>query len=141
MQTASDSARIAARSYAIGVAGADGWANAGEESSVRAIPDTRVESNVPGRWLIADGAAALARIGRAMEIARLDRDRADGPEIRHDFELVAHLLERATRRRGHRLFDDDDIGLGLLVDSRFADGACRVHMKGEDVERDLQHAA
>src|SRR5579863_3377241 len=119
MQTASDSARTAARSYARIVAGADGEATDGDEVSLRAIPDTRVESNVPRRWLIADCAAAFARIERATKICRRYRDCADGAQIRHDLELVAHLLERGARRRGHRLLDDDDVGRGLLVNSRF----------------------
>src|ERR1700722_17040446 len=117
MQTATDSATIAATSYALRVAGADGAAKAGEDISLRAVSDTEVESNVPVLSLIADSASALARIGRAVEIRRSNRDRADGPEIRHDLEFVAHLRERAARRRGHSLFDEDDVRCGLLMNS------------------------
>jgi len=47
MQTVSESATIAATSYAFGLAGTVGATEAGEEISLRAVPDTRVESNVP----------------------------------------------------------------------------------------------
>src|SRR5579862_1131163 len=141
MQTASDSATIAATSYAIGVAGAAAGAKAGEEVSLGAVPDTEVKSNAPMLSLIADGASSLARIGGAVEIRRRNRDRADRPEIRHHLKLVAHLLERAARRRRHRLLDDDDVGCGLLMNSRLDYRAGRVEMERENVERDLQHSA
>src|ERR1700722_11065211 len=141
MQIAVASTTIAATSYALGVAGGDAAARAGEEISLRAVPDTGVESNVPMRSLIADSAAALARIRRAAKIRRLNRDRADRTELRHHLELVAHLRKRVARRRRHRLFDDHDVGRGLLMNSRFIDGAGCVEMKREDVERDLQHSA
>src|ERR1700691_4508192 len=123
MQTAAPSATIAATSYTLADECSGEAAKAGEEISWRAVPDTRVESKVPMRALIADGAAALARIGRAAKIGRLNRDRADRAELGHDLELVAHLLERAARRRGHSLFDDHDVGRGLLVNSRLGDSA------------------
>src|ERR1700720_3525160 len=126
MQTASESATIATTSYAIGVAGADGAAKTGEDISLPAVPDTEVESNAPMLLLIADGASTFARIGRAVEIRRRNCDRADGSEIRHDLELVAHLLERVARRRRHRFFDEDDVRCGLLMNSRFGDSAGRV---------------
>ena len=85
MQTAAESATIAATSYAPGVAAADGAAKLGEEILLRAVPDTKVESNVPMGCLIADGAAALTRIGRAMEICGRYRDRTDRTKLRHDF--------------------------------------------------------
>src|ERR1700722_3076958 len=141
MQTAIDSATIAATSYALGVAGADGAASAGEDTSLVAVPGTEVESNAPMLSLIADGASSLARIGSAAEIRRRNRDRADGPEIRHDLELVAHLLERATRRRGHRCFDNHDARRGLLMNSRLGGSIGRVEMERENVKRDLQHSA
>src|ERR1700691_6603686 len=141
MQTAAASATIAATSYTLAAECRGGAAKAGEEISLRAVPDTRVESNVPVRSLIADGAAALARICRAAQIRRLDRDRADRAELGHDLELVAHLLERAARRRWHRLFDDHDVGRGLLVNSWLGDSADCVEMERENVERDLQDSA
>src|ERR1700678_2452287 len=141
MQTAAPSATIAAMSYTLAAECGGRAAKAGEEISLRAVPDTRVESNVPVRALIADGAAALARIGRAAKIGRLNRDRPDRAELGHDLELVAHLLERAAGRRGHRLFDDHNVGRGLLVNSRLGDGAGCVKMERENVERDLQDSA
>ena len=79
MQTASDSATIAATSYAPGVAAADAAAKAGEVVSLRAVSDTEIESNAAVLSLIADGASALARISRAVEIRRRNRNRAYGP--------------------------------------------------------------
>src|SRR5258707_87261 len=133
MQTASDSATIAMTSNAINVTGADGEAKLGEEISLRAVPDTKVESNVPMRPLIAERTAALARIRSAAEIRRRNRDRANCTEFGHDLELVAHLLERVARRLRHRLFDDHDVRCGLFMNSRLSDGASGIEMEREDV--------
>src|ERR1700691_2459214 len=97
MQTAAASATIAATSYTLAAECGGGAARAGEEISLRAVPDTRVESNVPMRSLIADGSAAFARISGAAEIRRRNRDCADRTELGHDLELVTHLLECAAR--------------------------------------------
>jgi hypothetical protein len=46
---------------------------------LRAVSDTEIESNAAVLSLIADGASALARISRAVEIRRRNRNRAYGP--------------------------------------------------------------
>src|SRR5580704_14547374 len=64
---------------------------------------------------VADGAAALTRIESPTQIARMDSNRVDGPELGHDLERVTHRGQFSLGLHGHALLHKDRFRFGLLM--------------------------